>query len=1204
MHASEAREVSVGGFFHGMVLGAILLVAVFVGSQTSVDGAASTEIPLGAPTPPDIPTAVTPTVVAALSDFFTENAGQVANPEVLYYARGSGVSVGFAAGAVLVNMRERPPHEEFDPRAGPTSHAPSDPEAPATPLRGHLVRIAFEGANPVVPRARGEFAHRANFFLGDDPARWRTDVRNYAEIVYEDAWDGIDVVYRPSPGGVKYDLVVHPGADLADVAFAYEGVTDLAVTPHGLTAETSLGPLLDDLPATWQASGLPVECALRQIADHTVGYACSGWDGSGDLVIDPLLYSTFLGGSGSDGGLGIAVDASGSAYVTGVTGDAATDFPTTPGAYNTTHNGGQDAFMAKMDASGSALVYATFLGGSGIDVGLGMAVDASGAAYLTGYTTDAATDFPTTPGAYDTTHNGGVLFGYDAFVAKLDATGSSLLYSTFLGGSGSDEGSRIAVDASGSAYVTGFAYDDATDFPTTPGAYNTTHNGGWEAFASKLDAAGSTLLYSTFLGGSGDDLGWGIAVDALGAAYVTGWTRDDVTDFPTTLGAYDTTHNGGQDAFVAKLDASGSSLLYATFLGGSGADQALGIAIDASGAAYVTGGTFDDVTDFPTTAGAYDTTHNGGTDAFVAKLDASGSALLYSTFIGGNSTGEGRGIAIDASGAAYVTGFTIDSTFPTTPGAYDTTHNGGDDVFVAKLDANGGALLYSTFLGGSGDDVGWGIVIDASGAAYVTGSTWDDITDFPTTPGVYDTTHNGGVWDAFMTKLGFPSIPVLSATGEPNYVVDGLDPEAGTLAALYAYRANYTDADGDPPAVGDPKVHILKGGVEIAGSPFPLVEVDPLDSDFTDGKWYAYNTTLAPRGTDYTYHFTATDAMGLAAADWPSPAADAPDVLSRAPSADAGPDQSGVFRNATVQLNGAGSSDPDGDPLTYAWVQMAGPAVTLNNASVPVANFTPTGLGTYTFQLTVDDGMGANSTDEVTATVVNRPPTAEAGSGQTGVLRNATTSLDGAVSSDPDGDPLTFAWTQTAGPAVALTGANTAAPSFTPVAAGVYIFQLVVGDGLGGTDADNVTVTVVNRAPTADAGGPYTCTAGGSVTLIGTGSIDPDGDTLTYTWTVPLTPPVTLSGPTPTLTCPTTVGTLNVTLTVTDPDSLSSNDGAPLSVQPGPGGPAAVTDWTWLLLVLIAVMAVLLFLFFLWRKRKQRGETTETPPTAPPPNSR
>jgi len=1028
--------------------GAIILVWILLGASLFSAASATSPSPmlvLPLAEEPGMPSSRIP------ADFFTENAGQVDNPEVLYYARGGGISVGFAAGAVLINLRERPPNDDFNPRSGPGFHVPDAPEAPTSPLRGHLVRITFEGANPVLPRARNELPHRANFFLGDDPARWHTSVRNYREVVYESAWDGIDVVYRASPGGVKYDLVVHPGADLANVAFTYEGVTELAVTPSGLTAETSLGPLHDDLPAAWQASGRPVDCGLRRIAERTVGFACSVWDGTGDLVIDPLLYSSFLGGSGDDWGYGIAVDASGSAYVTGAT-RGATDFPTTPGAYNTTQNGFQDAFVAKLDANGSALLYATFLGGSGEDWGEGISVDASGAAYVIGTTRDDVTDFPTTPGAYNTTHNGGF---YDAFVAKLDANGSALLYATFLGGSGEDRGQGIAIDTTG-AYVTGYTSDTLMDFPTTPGAYDMTQNGFDDAFVAKLDPSGSGLIYSTFLGGSSSEQSYRIAVDASGAAYVTGSTVS--ADFPATPGAYDTMPNGGTDAFVAKFDASGGSLQYSTFLGGSSLDVGQGIAVDTTGAAYVTGYTWDDATDFPATPGAYDTTHNGGLyDAFVAKLDANGSALLYATFLGGTRDDIGIGVAVDTSGAAYVTGWTYDDVtdFPVTPGAYDTTHNGLYDAFVAKLDANGSALLYATFLGGRGSDFGNGIAIDASAVVYLTGWTDDYVTDFPTTPGAYDTTHNDGI-DVFVAKMF--SKPLLSPTEEPNYVADGLEPEAGTLAALYVYRVNYSDADGDPPATGDPKVHIRNGGVAIPGSPFPMVEVDLFDADVTDGKWYAYTTPLAPRSTDYDYYFTASDTTGKTAADWPAPPADAPDVLNTPPLVDAGEDRSGVFRGMVVMVDGTASTDPDGDPLTHNWVQVAGPAVTLSNPSGAVADFTPTELGVYAFQLKVDDGFGGNATDTVTVTVLNRAPTAIAGAVRTARVGELLT-VNATASTDPDGDALAFSWAVS--PAgVALSNPNTATPTFTPRATGTYTFTLRVDDGNGGNDSATVTITV------------------------------------------------------------------------------------------------------------------------------------------------
>ena len=672
MHSKEARGLRTIAF----------VVALFAATTLMADAFA----PVGVP-----PVEVSPTPAAfdpsAPTGFFTENAAQVENAEILYYARGDGVSVGFAAGAVLVDLRERPARDELRPWSGP---APFVPAAPAAPLRGHMVRIAMEGANPIVPRAREELPHRANFFLGDDPARWRTGVRNYAEVVYENAWDGIDVVYRPSPGGVKYDLVVHPGADLADIAFAYEGVDGLAVTPRGLSAETSLGPLRDDLPAAWQASGQPVACAIRPIAERTVGYACLGWDGTGDLVIDPLLYSTFLGGSANDNGfgIGIAVDASGAAYVTSTT--YSTDFPTTPGAYDTTHNGNWDAFVAKLDPTGGGLLYSTYLGGGGdYDGGTSVAVDASGAAYVTGYT--ESSDFPTTPGAYDTTHNDNL----DAFVAKLDPTGGGLLYSTYLGGGSHDGGSSVAVDASGSAYVTGWAYSTVPgrpDFPTTPSAFDTTHNGYSDAFVTKLNATGSGLLYSTYLGGGSYEVGYSIVLDVSGSAYVTGYTGS--LDFPTTPGAFDISDNGGHDAFVTKLSPTGSGLLYSTYLGGGNSDGGASITVDAFGGTYVTG--YTESSDFPTTPGAFDTTYNGGLgaqayDAFVAKLNPTGSGLLYSTYLGGGSRDEGASITVDAFGGTYVTGYTESSDFPTTPGAFDTTYNGGPpfqafDVFVTKHD--------------------------------------------------------------------------------------------------------------------------------------------------------------------------------------------------------------------------------------------------------------------------------------------------------------------------------------------------------------------------------------------------------------------------------------------------------------------------------------------------------------------------------------
>ncbi len=331
---------------------------------------------------------------------------------------------------------------------------------------------------------------------------------------------------------------------------------------------------------------------------------------------------------------------------------------------------------------------------------------------------------------------------------------SDLLYGTFLGGSWIDSGLAIAVDAEGSAYVTGETL--SVDFPAAPGAFDASYNGDYDAFVVKLDPAGTTLVYATFLGGGHEDWGQDIAVDAAGRAYVTGETSS--SDFPTTPGAFDTSYNGGDlfplDVFVVKLDPAGSTLVYATFLGGSSGDGGSAIAVDAAGSAYVTGETGS--SNFPTTPGAFDTSYNGGWyDAFVVKLNPTGSALAYATFLGGSRDDFSAGIAVDAAGSAYVTGNTYSSDFPATPGAFDTSFNGDRDIYdrdayVAKLNPAGSALAYATFLGGRRPDVGLAIAVDAAGSAYVTG--WTDSSNFPVTPGVFDTRYNGGD-DGFVVKL-------------------------------------------------------------------------------------------------------------------------------------------------------------------------------------------------------------------------------------------------------------------------------------------------------------------------------------------------------------------------------------------------------------------------------------------------------------------
>jgi len=651
---------------------------------------------------------------------FIPNEGQATDEAVRYYAQGAGYGFFFTKDGARLSF--------------------ANGEG-----RGHALGLSFLGANPhATLEAQKRLSGEANYLMGDDPAKWQQGLPTHAALLYGGLWPGIDMTVHGEGGKLKYEFHLKPGSSVEDVRLAYRGAEGLSVGAGGqLLVQTSLGVIKDAAPVSYQRIGgerVPVESRYVLKGDGGgYGFAVGAYDPSYPLVIDPGLdYSTFLGGTGFDQGFGIAVR-DGRAYVTGDTDSA--DFPTTTGAFDTTHNGDHDAFVTKLNASGSALVYSTFLGGTNFDVGGGIAVDGEGRAYVTGQT--ASEDYPTTPGAFDRTFNGGFA---DAFVTKLNASGSALAYSTFLGGEGGDGGSDIAVDGMGRAYVTGQAL--GAGYPTTPGAFDRTFNGA-DAFVTKLNTSGSALVYSTFLRATAFTTAEGIAVRE-GRAYVTGET--DSSNFRTTQGAFDRTFNGAEDAFVTKLNALGSALVYSTFLGGTNFDFGRDIAVDASGRAYVTGDT--DSAGYPTTTGAFDTTFNfgnfGAEDAFVTKLNASGSALAYSTFLGGTDQDNGRGIAVDASGSAYVTGFTDSEDYPTTTGAFDTTLNNPSDAFVTKLNASGSALAYSTFLGSTNNDGGEGIAVDGTSRAYVTGFT--TFSDFPTTTGAFDTSL-GNSDDAFVTKL-------------------------------------------------------------------------------------------------------------------------------------------------------------------------------------------------------------------------------------------------------------------------------------------------------------------------------------------------------------------------------------------------------------------------------------------------------------------
>ncbi len=406
--------------------------------------------------------------------------------------------------------------------------------------------------------------------------------------------------------------------------------------------------------------------------------------------------------------------------------------------------------IANISEAGT-LVYSTFLGGSNDDYSTAIAQDTAGYIYITGQT--SSTDFPTTSTSYDTSFNGG---SYDAFVTKFTPDLSTLLYSTLIGGNAADGSAGLVVDTQGDVYITGYTF--STTFPTTSSAYQKNNNGGSDVFVSKLSPTGDSLIYSTLLGGSGNDYSYGIALDSNENVYITGYAGS--VNFPSTPNAYQTTNISGESVFVTKLNQTGSNLIYSTFLEGNDLCQGNGIAVDSTGNAYITGQTY--ATNFPITHGALDTSFNGNEDAFITKLNPTGSSLVYSTFLGGSGNSVGAAIAVDTSGNAYVTGNTSSPNFPIVRGSFDTSNNGGRDVFVTELNSSGTTLIFSTLLGGKGDDYGNAITLDSANNIYITGITQSS--NFPVTSGTNDTTFHEGLNDVFFSKLNPSGSSLLYST--------------------------------------------------------------------------------------------------------------------------------------------------------------------------------------------------------------------------------------------------------------------------------------------------------------------------------------------------------------------------------------------------------------------------------------------------------
>ncbi|MEK9142842.1 MAG: PKD domain-containing protein, partial [Nitrospirota bacterium] len=988
---------------------------------------------------------------------FEANHGQV-DDQVKFLARGKGYTLFLTPTESVMVLTGREASRV-------KSEAGSDP----TEVIGHesqeykhsVVRMKLEGANPS-PTVSGlePLPGIVNYFIGNDPAKWRTKIPTFVKVNYQEVYPGIDVAYYGNQGRLEYDFIVRPGADPDQIKLAFEGASDVKLVDSGdLLLTTALGEVRVQKPIVYQQEkdGHKTLVAGKYVTSpgNEIGIQLAAYDRNKSVIIDPVLdYATYLGGRLGEADGDIAVDSAGNAYVTGWT--ASLDFPVTPGSFDPTFNANalcpsisvtnttcndptttvnlnRDVFVAKINPTGTALVYATYLGGTSPESTGGLTritVDAAGQAFIVGRT--QSPDFPVTAGAFQTAfHNcpppdqSPASCSTDPFVTKLDASGSTLLYSTFLGGTVGEAAMDVAVDSGGHAFVA--IANAQASFPTTTGVLDPACNG---AAVAKLNPTGTGLIWSTCLSPAPAQFHEprGIALDSAGNVIIAGQVQGSLI---TTVNS-NQPFGGVADAFVWKLNPSGTSLVFATFLGGAGRETAQGVAIDLNDNIYVTGHT--ESANFPVSSGAFDTTYNGGQDSFVVKFNALGN-VQFATYLGGSGfeCGSICDIGVDSAGQVHVVTDTASADYPIKD-AIDSTYNGlTNDVALTILKADGSELNSSTFIGGTGQEVRPRLALLPSGTAFIftlTGSS-----NFPITPGAFQSTPN--------------DIAIIRITNRPtaNAGPDQSVPE-GTLVTL----------DGTGSTGGS----LTYTWTKVAGPPVGLGGATTAHPTFT-----APNVPAA--GGTVTLELVVCEGTSSNCSDPDTVNVHITDV-NHAPVAQAGPDQT-VQEGSPVILDGLASYDPDIDPLTYTWLQVFGPPVTLAYPNSATPSFTAPSVGVggaqVDFELIVTDPLGLNHSDFVSVHIsnINQPPMAHAGPDQTKNEQTLVT-LDGGGSLDPDLDTLSYSWTQTGGPSVLLTGANTASPTFTApnvAAGGAFLtFQLVVHDGQASSIADTVQVAVVN----------------------------------------------------------------------------------------------------------------------------------------------
>lgn len=656
------------------------------------------------------------------------------------------------------------------------------------------------GTKSVELRGLDNPVSKISYFKTDDISRWHANIQAHEFITFGEVYQGIELKMRTCDNNVEKLFYIAPFTSPSSIQIKLSGIHSLRIDSTGqLVGETENGVIKFTKPVAYQivqGKRIDVACSYKIICHELLtggesiqsmanncteqlpayGFAVGSYNKEQELIIDPLLGSTYLSGSNNDYINCITTDSKGNVYVVGHT--QSLDFPTT-GGYDISHNDdGSDIFISKFNSDLTSLIASTYFGGAGNDYGYSIAVDSSDNIYIAGHT--SSTDIPTSVNTYSNASKG----FFDIFVSKFNSDLTSLLASTYLGGSSYDYGCALSIDTNGKIYVMGRTW--SSDFPTTSGVYSPSHNGLYDVFISKFDENLTSLIASTYLGGSDSDSGRSMSVNSEGNIYVCGYTSS--SDFPATAGAYHTSWNDSDDVFVSKLNGDLTELLASTHFGGTDNDYGWSLAIDPDGMVYVGGSTSS--SDYPTTSGAYKTTRQGNDDIFVSKLDGNLKELLASTYLGGSDDDNCRGIAVDKEKEIYISGYSASSDFPTTKGAYKNSKQGNYDVIVSKLSENLTELLASTYLGGTDDDVCKSMAVD--GKVYIGGYTKSS--DYPTNPDAYMNVAHGSK-EAFLSKAGgnLSSLPQVTTGAVSNVtthsaILNGIVNAQGTsTTAIFQY---------------------------------------------------------------------------------------------------------------------------------------------------------------------------------------------------------------------------------------------------------------------------------------------------------------------------------------------------------------------------------------------------------------------------------